>query len=782
MARCVGPRGRHPELPIARTHAGATRAMRETGEVLALVRGGEALPLDGVAEVRPSVDRAERGGALDGPALRDVARTLGAARALRRFLSRRRDALPALAAACPLDPTLDEVADTIDGAVEPDGRLSDRASPDLRRLRGEVANLRAKIVHRLEQLLVDEAALLQDSFFTIREGRFVVPVRSDAHERVPGIVHGSSSSGASIYVEPRAVVTLGNRWKVAQGELEREEARILAELTDRVRERAAEVRAAADALDHADLRQASARLARDLDARVPDLVDAPRMRLVGVRHPVLCLELDAVVPNDLAVEGGQGLVISGPNAGGKTVALKTLGLAALMVRAGLPLPTEEGSVCGLFQPVWTDVGDDQSLDRKLSSFSAHVTNLAGMLRDVRPGSLVLLDELAGSTDPEEGAALAGAVVEGLRRRGAAVAVTTHYEGLKALALRDPGLRNASVGFDVARMEPTFRLTLDQPGVSSALVVAERYGIPDDVLDAARRGLSDRSRSFDELVHALEAQRVALDRERDALRAERDRVDGLRAKVEAELDALRAREKAALTADAEKLASDVRHARKAIRDARKRLRRAEKAEDAAAVEEAAVAVRKAADAAAAAAERARPADAGAAPEAAGPALGADDPVSVGHRVYVPRLQARAQIIEAPSKGRVRVAVGAMKLWVELSELRDLGEAPARREERPSALASEPDTPAPPARLPPPGPDNTVDVRGLRVDDALSMVDAFLDRLYGASEPAAYVLHGVGSGALRDAIRAHLRQARDYVRQLRPGSLEEGGDRLTVVTLR
>jgi len=805
--RCIGPRGQVRRLPLAQTRDGAVRALGETSEVLALLAVGEALPLDGVREIREHLVRAERGGVLDGPALRDVASTLAAARFVRRFLARRRDTLPLLSAAVAFDPTLDALQDELAEHIEPDGQLSDRASPELRRLRAEVSALRERIVKRLEQLLQREAALIQDAFFTVREGRYVVPVRRDAHERVPGIVHGTSGSGASIFVEPRAIVPLGNRLKVAEGELEEEVQRILAALSERLRERVAETRAAADSLDHVDLRQAQARLGRDLRGTIPEVPETPRVALRNARHPLLVLDEPEVIPNDVELAAGRGLVISGPNAGGKTVALKTLGLAAFFTRAGIPFPADEGSVCGFFDPVLTDVGDDQSLDRKLSSFSAHVTNVADMLDRAERGTLVLLDELAGSTDPQEGAALACAVLEALCAQGAAVAVTTHYEPLKALALRETHLRNASVGFDLERMAPTFRLTLDQPGVSSALIVAGRFGIPARVLDAARRALPETSRDFDDLVRALETQRRALERAQEEAAQARDEAEAARKAVQSELASLRERDRKVLGEEAERLRQEVRRTRDDLRAARKALRRLERAPadtGEAGGQEALRSARSAVDRAAAMAERADPSAApplasGAEASTPAPVAGDEAPpadgLTVGRKVWVPRLRARAEVVEPPQKGRVRVAAGAMKLWVDLDELRAVAgagrpatEAGGRRGSggRAAEGGAAGGSPAPEleveAPLPPQTPDNTLDLRGLRVDDALGLVEAFLDRRYGEAERVAYLLHGVGSGALRDAVRTQLRRDSQYVRRARPGTLEEGGDRLTVVYLR
>ena len=723
--------------------------------------------------MRRSLARLEKQGALDGPELRAVATTLGAARALRKFLARHQDRAPALHASCSTDPTLDRLVDELERAVEPDGTLADSASPELGRLRTEVANLRARIVGRLEAMLIKHADIVQDRFHTLREGRYVIPVRTDAHEKLPGIVHGTSGSGATVFVEPKAIVNQGNRLKMAQGELEREEARILGILSGRVRDRVAEVNAAVEALDRADLRNAAARLAKDLGATIPTLSRAPKMRLLDARHPLLALEGVDVVANDLELEAGSALVMSGPNAGGKTVSLKVLGLAALMARAGLPVPAAEGSEAGFFAPVLTDVGDEQSLQKNLSTFSAHVTNLVSVLHDAGPSAMVLLDEIATGTDPHEGAALACALVDALCDKGAALGVTTHYERLKAMAVEDPRLRNASVGFDVQRMAPTFVVRRDVPGSSSALAVAQRFGMPSRVLERARELLPDESRTFDALVQKLEARFEALEAERAQAEEARREAERLRDEAAAELERQRQRDHKKLSEEGARLMDQLRQARGQLKEVRKALRKSERHD-----EEALRKIREQLDGVGAqvdgelkdvvAAPPAPP------PKEVGAPVEATD-IEVGQRVYVPRLRTEVDVVEAPSKGRVRVAAGPVKLWVKVAEVR---KKDAPREEQPAKPAA---APAPRSRGP--ASDNTLDVRGMRVDDAISMTESFLDRMFGASEHLAYILHGVGSGALRDAIREHLGQhAGQYVRSVRPGTVEEGGERMTVVTLR
>lgn len=770
-ARCVGPlRGRLTLAPAEDAPA-ANRAMGETAEALTLLRDGDPLPLTGIGDVREGVARARRSGALDGPTLDAIRETLAAARRLRVFLARHRTRTVRLGEACALDPTLDSLEQEIEGAIEPGGPVSDRASPELRRLRTEVATLRTRIVARLEAMLLEHEAVVQDRFFTLREGRYVIPVRTDAHEKIPGIVHATSASGATAFVEPRALVETQNRLTIALSAAEAEELRVLADLSMLVADRAPELSAALDALDRADLRAASARLAKDLDAVVPVLVDEPRIECLAARHPLLVLDGVAVVPSDLRLRAGEGVVISGPNAGGKTVALKVLGLFALMARAGLPIPAGEGASVGFFEPVLSDVGDEQSLTRNLSTFSAHIRSIVAILEAAGPRAMVLLDELATGTDPSEGAALACAVVKGLLDLGAALVVTTHYDALKALAYEDPRIRNASVGLDVEKLLPTFELRWDVPGTSSALDVAVRFGLRASIVDVARRGLPENARTFEGLVRRLDEEANLLRAERSKLEHERRVVSGLEDRARAELAKIKARDDKRLSEEGQRVLTVLREARDEIKEARRTLRTA--SVDEGLLHAAREAVERAATRLApgtAAGDAARGTD----DAEAGEPIEAQR-VVVGAKVYVPHLRSEVEIVEAPSRGRVRVASGAVKLTVELSALRALPTSTpkaARQRATPEA--------APAARALRTA-DNTLDVRGLRVDEALGMLDAFVDRLYGAGETAGFVLHGVGTGALRDAVRERLREAKRWVRGLRSGDADDGGERLTVFDL-
>ncbi|MEM7136903.1 MAG: Smr/MutS family protein [Myxococcota bacterium] len=770
--RCQGPLRDRLELPLAESFEDTARALSESTEAWQLLRRGEPIPLDGLKAVEPSLQHLERDGVLDAEALRDIKLSLRAAATLRRFLSERRSQVPFLDRACAVDPTLEGLEDEIGMSVGDDGLLLDSASVELAHLRQEVGNLRGRIVRKLEELIAKRSAILQDSFYTLREGRYVLPVRADAHEKFHGIVHGSSASGATIFVEPRELVDRGNRLKMAQAELDREERRILAAVSNLVRQYVPQLRAAAEALDHADLRAASARLAVDLDAHFVSLSEHPTISLRGARHPLLALRGLDVVPNDIDLRGGEALVISGPNAGGKTVALKMLGLAALMTRAGLAFPAEEGGVCGFFAPVLAAVGDEQSLERSLSTFSAHLMTLKLVIAHANERVLILLDELAGATDPEAGAALACAITVELVERRAAVAVTTHYEALKALAANRDDMKNASVGFDFERMAPTFQLGMGVPGGSNALNVARRYGIPNEIVDKAERALPDHARSFEALVAELEAAKRLAATEAQRLERERAGLADAETKLAARRKVLEARDAKGLGVEAAKLVEQVRELQARFDAAKRALRERASTEALAAVQtlagEGSELLSKLDE------ERTN-----LEPEPVETTEIDPSSVRAGDRVWVNRLRSVAEVIETEARGKIRVSAGMMKLWVDVSDLRSVKQAePIGRERRTRAPALTPATRERTVRTR----DNTLDVRGMRADEAVAMAVAFLDRMFGAAEPSAFILHGVGSGALREAIHAHLAQDTSYVGDYRQATPEEGGPQLTVVSLK
>ena len=783
--RCEGDAGRRAAhaLPFLPTRQAMLQALAEVREAFDLALAADPLPLAGLVDIAAAIERARIGAMLSSTELCAVRDALAQARRTRRYLQSRKERAPLLFASAATDPSLDKLEDLLSSAFDVDGTIADRASPRLGELRRERQATRDRLVRRLDELIRKHGDILQDGYWTERDGRYVLPLRTDSHERFPGIVHATSASGSTIFIEPRIVVGLGNRQKMLDSEVAREEEAVLVALSARVAERVHDVAAAALALAHLDVRAATAKLTEQLGLDFPEIPDASEgavLELRAARHPILALDGIDVVASDLAVRNGHAVVVSGPNAGGKTVALKTMGLAVLMVRCGIPIAAKAGSRVAPFELVLTDVGDDQSLAKNLSTFSAHVKNLAAILDATRAGVLVLLDELAGGTDPREGEALAAAVLDSICARGGAVVCTTHYEGLKALALGDTRFENASVGFDLATMSPTFQLARGIPGASSALAVARRFGVPSTVLERAERFLTTETVSFETMVQKLDQERKALElarldasREANSLRERREELDR-------ELERIASRERALLTKEGEALLEDVRRARQDLRAAQARLRRgnlgegelraAEKVVDTVAAK---VAI-------------------GGEFEPSGRAEAASHPpvdralVRIGTKVFGPRLRATAEVIEVMPSGQLRVALGPLKLLTHIDEVKSAESSEAPAEARPARrdhastkpspfdAAADPDVPLSTS-------ENTVDLRGLRSHEAIAMAEQFLDRCLGSGRRVAFLVHGHGTGALRKEIRASLETSR-YVARMRGGEPREGGDGVTVVWLR
>jgi DNA mismatch repair protein MutS2 len=778
-ARAVSPRGAALARSLgffAHRHE-IELALAEAREAVLLEERGDPLPRRALPELDEAVERSRFGSVLSSEELRALIKALVAAKELRKFLKTRAEELPSLARACDTDPALDRLAEELGRAFEPDGGLADGASPRLAELRAERRASRDRIVRRLDELIGRYKDLLQDAYWTERDGRYVLPVRADAHERFPGIVHGTSAGGSTLFVEPRIIVPMGNRHKVLDALVAKEEDVVLAELSSRVAESVESIAAALDALAHADLRGAIARLAHELGLGFPRIADdeasgTVSARLERAKHPLLQLDGVDVVPSDIEVRSGHALVVSGPNAGGKTVALKTLGLAVLMLRAGLPIPARTGSELSLFDEVLTDVGDDQSLAKNLSTFSAHVKNLSEILARAHRGSLVLLDELASGTDPHEGEALATAVLESLIERGAAVACTTHYEALKTLALRDRRFENASVGFDIETMSPSFALTLGVPGPSSALAVAKRFGIPDGVVARAEAALSRESVTLAEMIEKMAQDRRGLEAARGELERDRRSLERDRDALEAEREKLARREEGALGRETEALLSGVKRARDELRAAEARLRTQTLTAKELALAE------KEIDRAASHVSIGSPLASRQPLQERGPVAAGD--LFVGMKVFVPRLKTDADILEILPSGQLRVAAGPLKLLTSVDEVRRAGGGEGKKAKKAEArridydAAADPDVPIQTS-------DNTVDLRGLRSHEVVAAAEQFLDRCVGSGKRVAFLIHGHGTGTLRQLLRDALR-ASPYVMRSRPGEPREGGDGVTVVWLR
>lgn len=792
-SRCHTERGSAAAraLPLAGTPDEARARIAEIAEARLLHQLDAPMPLHGIKVIDELLGRVEKGGDLVGLELMAVGETVAATARARRHLASRPDQTPRLAAIAQPIAELTHVSGPILDSFEEGGRLADHASAALGPLRRRVAQLNDELSRRARDLLddADIAPHLMDRFYTQREERYVVPLRADARNKVRGIVHGTSGSGQTVFVEPEAIVELNNRLKIAESELEDEERRILAELSGYVREEAAAIRVNVEIAIRLDVIDGAARLADDLSASAPEISDEGVLNLVAARHPLMELGGRACVPNDIRLAPRAIMIVSGPNAGGKTVALKTAGLAALMARAGLHVPAEPGSSVPFYQTVLTDIGDDQSLERNLSTFSAHVMHIGEFLEAAGPGVLILIDEIAVGTEPEQGAALAQAVLEALAGRGTQAIVTTHYERLKAMATSDARFMNASVGFDLERMAPTFRLHLGVPGSSGALLVARRLGLPGEVVGRAEAILGDRRTGVEELLTAVAEERRRLEHERTSAERARREADLARREAEAAERTARERvEKLRAGAHDEALAA-LRKARDEADRLKARLKKAPVAtnvreEIAQARAELGALSERISGHAPAATETGRPAR--------------PEELVAGAKVIVAKLGGRGVVVSPPERGRVVVQVGGLRATAQVGEVRlDDGKGVAARPvAKVSAALERAKARAAPARPPTQVPageevadedlapmrtgDNTCDVRGARVDEALATVDQFLDDALLAHRDVIFVIHGHGTGALKAAIREHL-ALHAAVARFRPGQEKEGGDGATVVWL-
>ena len=740
----------------------------EVREWLVLHDQAGDLPLAAGADPRSALHAAVEGGLLEAGQCREIALVLDQTRDVRRVLGGH-PALGRLAERARRLDDLPELRRAIEDAVDPQGNLRETATPELSRLRREVDRLRLSIVERVEGLLRSPMyePWLQDTFVTQREDRYVLPIKIENRAKVRGIVHDLSASGATVFVEPEELVEVNNELKWAELAMSQEIERIFRRLTDLTARHRSVIEINLDVLTDLDVIQAKGRLGLAYRGSIPAVVADGAIAWRGLRHPLLALRGVAVVPNDVMVAPGiRAVVISGPNTGGKTVLLKAMGLAALMTRSGIPLPCAPDSTAPLFPAVMTEVGDDQDLARDLSTFAGHIRVIAAMIETTPPGGLVLIDELATATDPDEGAALAQAVLEQLMAKHALAVVTTHYTALKAwaaggLPAGETGADrlSAGMGYDADALVPTYRLALGRPGASLGLDVAARLGLPASVLERAKHLVAPQTAALERAIAALEAERqtvasthARLSALETAAREAALRQDAAAAAIERERDDFAATRKARIAAEVDRAKREIDRlletAQREHEPKRLRVLRAE-------IDRVAVPARTTLD------------------EAESDAPAPDLPA--GARVRIPSLKADGVLLDdTRGRRRVRVRVGDREISLAPSALKPLLPSETTDYAGSESLARGGVPVAPTAVA------ETVDLLGRRVEDALDRIDRALDQAMAAGATRLRLLHGHGTGRLKTAIRAHL-AASPYVASHRPGEDAEGGDAVTIVTL-
>lgn len=748
-------------------HRIVAAALQETSEAAALLEAQPAFGVGGARDVRVVVDRAAHGARLEPAELLDVLMTLQSAQRVQATLRQLRELAPLLAKrAAPIEPCVG-VQEAIRRSIAENGEVLDAASAALGRIRAAVRTAHGRLQAAGNSLIAGPLrTLLQEPLVTMRAGRYVVPVKQEYRTTFRGIIHDQSASGATVFMEPLDLVDLNNRWRQAQIEEQQEIERILLYLSGLVAERQDEIVQAVMILAAIDLALAKARYAATLSATCPQLTTDYRLDLVEARHPLLTGE---VVPmsarlGGAAADGCRALIITGPNTGGKTVALKTLGLLSLMAQAGLHIPAEAGSVVAVWDDIFADIGDEQSIEQSLSTFSSHMTNIVQIMRTATPRCLVLLDEIGVGTDPQEGSALARAVLSDLVARRICTVVTTHYSDLKAYAAAQPQVCNANVEFDATALRPTYRFHMGLPGRSYGLTIAAQLGLPEGVLDEARALLDPETMQVDDLLASIQEERETALAARAAATAEQQAAGELRAELKERLARIEEeREQVLAAAQAE--------TEGVLAAARRALRRAERAAPAAtpAARERATAVERelaavAVQAVELPARRVAPAE---------PAA-----LTVGERVRVRRLNTVGRILAPPTdRGEVEVQLGTLRTRLPVADLMPTGgdsqraPAPAPAERPAAAQVRLP--PAPPVAM-------EYDVRGRRVVAALAEVERYLDDAYRGDRSLVRIIHGRGTGALREAIRDWLGE-HPLVSDFAPADPANGGDGATVVHL-
>jgi DNA mismatch repair protein MutS2 len=733
--------------------ADAQRLQDETQAARELMRATPSAGLRGARDIRDALQRARLGGRLDPEQLLAVALTARAAEAL---FAHVRTYPPLSARTRFARPPLD-VAQAIEHAISPEAEVLDRASVALATARAELRSAQARLQQRVDALLRTPslAKLLQEPIVTQRGGRYVVPVKAESASLVKGIVHDRSASGATVFIEPLDILDANNRVREAELAEKAEVERVLEELSRRVEQAADDAEATLRALADLDLILARAQLAETYDCVRPGLNDRGVVDLIAARHPLLIEQLGhEVVPIDVRLGGEtRALVVTGPNTGGKTVTLRTIGLLTLMAACGLQIPAGRGSAVPVVRRVFADIGDEQSIQQSLSTFSSHLRNVVGTLEEAERGDLALLDEIGAGTDPDEGAALAMAVLETLLARGVLVAATTHYPELKAFALNTPGVMNASVEFDPETLRPTYRVHLGLPGASNALAIASRLGLAREILERAETHLSELHRSLEKTLREAERARTDL-----AARLEEARVTAAGAQRtldEARREADRIRDEAR-----EQLRRARSEAEEVLLQARRAIRQAEEARDRASrrdlVEDA----------------RAALAEAEASRDQLVPAAVPRQtvPIALGSPVMVEGLSQPGTLTSLDDKGVAEVVAGALRFRVPVSELRPAAtpEAAPDRSMRPAVKGSAANVPL------------QLDLRGARAEEALAVLDRYLNDAAVAGYERVRIVHGKGTGALRAAVREALGQ-HPLVREVASADRSEGGDGATIVTL-
>ena len=792
LARALEPTDSY-DLAMAR--------LEETSEARRLFSTNDNIGVGGAHDIRPAVDLAARGGVLDPQQLLDVKSTLISCRELKKSLERKTDEFPRLAQIAAGLPESHGVVDAITRVLSDRGEVLDSASPKLASLRREIKIAHDRLMSRLQRYLTESANKLQEPIITQRDGRYVIPLRAEFKGQIKAVIHDQSSSGATLFVEPLPIVELNNAMRELQLQERDEERRILYELSSQIGEYREEFTYGVENLAMLDLIFAKAKYAEELKATEPILrqkskvkgqkpvahkaqgtdandvrpFDGPSIKLIRARHPLL--DPQTVVPIDVDPKPGtRAIVITGPNTGGKTVSLKTVGLLALMAQSGMHIPAQSGSELPCFHAAYADIGDEQSIEQSLSTFSGHITNIIRILKQIDQRSLVIFDELGAGTDPQEGAALARAILKFLLETGCTTLVATHYPELKTFAHSTEGVVNASLEFDIKTLRPTYYLTIGLPGRSNALLIAQRLGLPQPIIESAKSEINPEDLRADKLLDDIRKERNRTSRERQKLEKARERLEAQTKELEQRLEKIEDERREVLAKARAEGELEVAVLKKNIESLKSQLKKAKQPlEVLKQLEEKVAEIEEKIEAPV---ERKN----GPLPVASNQSL------RLGERVTVSTLNAEG-VVTALGESDAEVQIGSLRVRARLADLVRKGQEAENSEEstNPSTglRAGEERKPvaegsARAALSGTKSPGIELNLRGKLVDEGLEELDRYLERAYSSGLLFVRIVHGKGTGRMREAVRNALKQS-PYVASFEEPKDNEGGAGVTVARM-
>ena len=731
-------------------------------------------PMGGIHDIRQYIKKVGIGSILEPAELLDILSTMYAMRAVKKFFKELEAEAPLMKAAAHNIEIMGQLERNLENTIDEHGVLRDDASIELKRIRREMKVSQARIKDHLANILhsAEYQKYFQEAIVTMRGDRYVVPIKQEYRQYFPGIVHDQSATGATVFIEPMAVVNLNNDVKQLVSAERHEIERILRDMSQQIRRCDEQLLTNCEIMADIDFAFAKAALAYELQATEPVINDEGRTCLIGARHPLI--DRTRVVPIDISLgEKYSMLLITGPNTGGKTVSMKTLGLMVLMAQAGLFLPAESGSEIAVYNTIYADIGDEQSIEQSLSTFSAHMTHLVDILSKVESDDLLLLDELGAGTDPEEGAALAMAILEQLLKINASVLATTHYSELKTFAFSQAGIENACVEFDVKTLRPTYRLLTGIPGASNAFAISRRLGLSESLIIRAKQLIQADHAQFEQVINQLEKEKLLYEQMNADIMLRQQRAEQLEAKAEAMRADLSKRKAEIIRKAKDEGAAMVRRARRDSEEVIKQLK--EQFNDLG-IQKRQQAIQEARDRLAQEAERVRP---GLVSEKAYNKKIDPSTIRPGEIVYVTKLDQKGSVISVHGK-ELEVQLGAMKMNVKMSACKFVSKAPAETQSSPKTL-----------------PRNRkrkesfigkvqeahreIDIRGLMVNEAEVILGKFIDDSVMAGLSQVLIIHGKGTGALRKGIHEYLKRHRN-VDNFNFADMSEGGTGATLVDLK